>query len=814
MRRLVLSSLRAHTGRLVLTVIAITLSVSFVTAGFVLADSLRSVFDDVSSDIYADVDAQIRAGEGDFDRLESGERFAQADLAAASEIDGVEELVPGLGAEFALFAVDAAGETLRPQGPPVLNFAIAADPTDPQAINPASPFLLVSGGPPGPGEVVLDTAQARELGVVVGDAVTVATPHGTEQFTLAGTVVFGEEEIGVSPYFLLFDLPTMQRLLDEPGRIDGAAIRIADGADPAEVIARVESVLPSTLLVADQAELIGEQQAEFGEGIDLIQSGLLIFAGITTFVAIFVIANTFAVLVGQQTRQLGLLRAVGASSRQAATVVVAEASAVGVLASAFGLGLGLLAAQGIIVLFESVTTGGFPDGPLQLAPRTVAAAVLVGVGVTVVAALVPARRAARVSPMQAMRLDAGGAAGAAERGGRRTASAAVLGLFARPLQRISGASGRLAATNLGRNPRRVLSTAMSMIVGLTLIAGLSVMASSYRATLSDAMRSDFDADLILTGTEGGSVPYAATAALATLPDVEAASGFGRTEVRIGDEIVALSSFQSGTANGVLDLGVVAGSLPGLDETAGDMAGSTAGTAGAVTLDFATDHGLGLGDELAVEFSDGTTVPMTIGAVFDDDSIVTGSVLVDESLVAAHARNVDADLGAVRFRAGVDPTEVQRDVDRVLENFAQIEARTVDEFLAARQAQVDQLLVLAYGLLALTVVIAMSGIANTVALSVLERSHEIGLLRSVGMSRRQVRSMIRYEAVLTAAAGATLGVALGVGIGAVASRLAPAAVIDRLVLPAGQLAVYLVAGTALGLVAAAVPAWRAARRPLV
>ena len=797
MRRLTLSSLRAHKGRLTLTLVAITLAVSFVTAGFVLADSLRSIFDDVSSEIYSEVDAEVRSGVGEFDRVASGERFDQSELAALAGIDGIEQVVPSLGAEFALFTIDQAGETLRPQGPPVLAFSIEADPAAPGLLSAASPFQLISGTPAGPGEVMLDTAQAAALGVVVGDSVEVATPAGPEAFTLAGTVLFGEAESGVSPYFLLFDLSTMQRLLDAPGLIDSASILVADGADVSGVLARIDATLPESLLVADRAQLVAEQNGEFGQIIDIVQIALLVFAGITTFVSIFVIANTFAVLVGQQMRQLGLLRAIGATSRQAGTVIVAEAAVVGVIASAIGLGLGLLAAQGIKLLFESVTTGGFPEGPLELAPRTIVISVAVGVGVTVLSALVPARNAARTSPMQALR------ASTSVTPPRRSLLAGVLGVMSMPVGRLFGTAGRLAATNVKRNPRRVLSTAMSMIIGLTLITGMSVMAASYRITLSEAMTSDFDADLIATAVDGATVPYSAMDAISQLPEVEAVSGFGSTEVRLDGAVIDLASFQSSTANGVLDLDVTAGSVAQLSETQS-----------AVALEFAAQHDLALGDALAIEFSDGAVIETAIAAVFADDSIITSPVLVDRSLVAAHARNSDASLGAIRFRGGVDPVAAQAAVDQVLQSFPQIEDQTTEEFLAARQIQVDQLLMLANGLLALTIIIAMSGIANTVALGVLERTNEIGLLRSVGMSRRQVRSMIRHEAMITSTVGAVLGVGIGVALAAVGSAIAPSSFIDSFVVPGGQLVAYLVAGVSLGLIAAFLPALRASRLNMV
>lgn len=679
----------------------------------------------------------------------------------------------------------------------MLTFSIEGEPTNPAALSSASPFNLITGAPPGPGQVMLDTAQVEVLEVVVGDSVPVATPAGPETFILSGTVIFGDAESGVSPYFLLFELPTMQRLLGAPGLIDGAGVLLADGVDATQVLGQIEASLDDSLLVANQAELIAEQNGQFGELIDIIQIALLAFAGITTFVAIFVIGNTFAVLVSQQMRQLGLLRAIGATSRQAGTVIVTEAALVGAIASAIGLGLGLLAAQGIKLLFESVTTGGFPEGPLELAPRTVVFAVAVGIGVTVVSALIPARQAAKTSPMQALKESVNPTAT------RRSPLAGLLGVFAAPVGHLFGTAGRLAGLNVKRNPRRVLSTAMSMIIGLTLITGMSVMAASYRSTLSEAMTSDFNADVIMTGVNGGDFPFAAMDALAAIPEVEAVSGFGSTEVRYDGSIIDAASLQSASANAVLDLGVTDGAV----ETVSTQSA-------AVSADFAAAQNLSVGDVMALEFSDGSVIDLGIGAVFADTSIISGDVLVDEALVTAHARNADAGLGALRFSATTDPATAQAAVTAVLQSFPQIEEQTVDQFLDARQAQVDQLLVLANALLGLTIIIAMSGIANTVALSVLERTNEIGLLRSVGMSRRQVRSMIRHEALITSTVGAVMGVAFGIGIAALGSVLLPSSFVDRLVVPTGQVVTYLIVGVALGMIAAFVPALQASRLNMV
>lgn len=789
MRRLIIRSLLAHRGRLALTLVAVTLSVSFVTAGFVLADSLRSVFGDVSSGIYDGVDAEIRAADGDFDQLASGQRFPEETLDAAASVPGVESIVPSLGGREVLFSVDDDG-VVRPTGPPTLTFS-TTDQWD------VSPFTPTSGRAPGRGEVMLDATQAEVLDAQVGDEVIVSTPDGLETFTLSGTVTFGDVEAGVIPYFLLFELETMQRLLDAPGLVDSAAVSVEPGVEVDTVVEDLQAALPGSLLVADRSQLVDEQNNEFGQVIGLIQTALLGFAFVTLFVSTFVIANTFAVLVGRQRQQIGMLRAIGASGGQAVGLVVAEAALVGIVASGLGLLGGIAVAEGIILLFETVTTGGFPEGPTLILPRTVAVAVAVGIGVTVASAVVPAIRAGRTSPMEALRPNLAGAVGAPSRTGR-----ALQWLAGATVGRL-GPAGGLAATGAARNPRRVLTTALSMIVGLTLIGSLTVLGASYRTTVEDTAELGYEADLIIVGDEGAAVPHAAVAALADLPEVAAAAGYGSTEVLHDGVVTTIAGFDSATADGVVVLDAIEGST-----------GPLAADQAIITEERAASGSLGVGDRIPVEFSDGAVVDLTVAAVIEPTDLIDSDLLVDAGLIADHARNVDADRGVVRLAEGIGPARGTEVVTRALADRPQLEITTMAEHTESLQARSSQLLALANGLLALTIVVALTGIANTVALSMLERGRELGLLRAVGMTRRQLRTMVRYEAAILSAIGAVAGLALGVGVALVAAPLLPDALVATTTIPIGSLAAYLLISVTFGVLAAALPARRAARRPIL
>ena len=785
---LTLQSLRAHRSRLALTLVAVATAVSFVTASFVLADSLRAVFGDVSAEIYHGVDAEIRAGEGTFDTLATGDRFDASSIDGIAELDGVASVTPVLGGENVVFTVGADGDPLRQTGPPTLTFSTFGD-------SPASPFSTVTGGAPEAGEVMLDTAQARALGIGVGDPVAVTGPTGTETFTLSGTIVFGVTESGVSPYFLLFDLSTMQRLLDAPGRIDSASVVLADSVGLEAVLTGIEAGLPDGLLVADQATLVAEQNGEFGEVIDMIGTALLVFAAITLFVSTFIIANTFAVVVGQQRQQMGLLRAIGARRGQATAVVVAEAAVVGVLASILGLIGGLGVAEGIKALVESVTSGGFPEGPTRVLPRTIAAAVAVGVGVTTISAILPARRAGTVPPLAAMRpgTDAISATGPNGRLGRLLQW--VLGATIGRL----GPAGQIAVTGVARNPRRVLTTSMSMVIGLAVIAAMAVLGTSYRSTLETATASGFDADVIVTGDDGVAVPYTAIDDLLALPDVAAASGYGVTEVLHNGVVTRIAGHQSSTADGVVVF----------ESEAGHVGPLGPGEA-YITAAFADDEGLTVGETTTVEFSNGQRTDLTVRAIVAESSVVNAELMVDATLVSAHARNVDADVAAVRFADGVDPGEGERAVAAALAAHPQLDVEHIDDYISSRQAQADQIMTLANGLLVLTIVVALVGIANTAALSVIERQAEIGLLRAVGMSRRQVRQMVRYEALALSSIAAVAGVGIGVAVASLTAALLPDAFIASLEVPYQSLAIFAVICIGFGVAAAALPARRAGR----
>lgn len=788
MRTLVLRSLRAHRSRLMLTMVAIGISVSFVTASFVLSDSLRNVFGDLSSEIFSEVDAEIRVGQGDFDTIDTGAYFDEASLAQVAGVDGVRSVLPVIEADNTVFAVDDDGELVRPNGPPTKIFSSFGH-------DRASPFTIVTGEPPMPGQVMLDTTQADILEVDIGDPVELSTPDGTLTFTLSGTLIFGDEEIGVSPYFLLFDLDTAQELLSAPGQLSNAWVTLDEDATFDELRSSLQAALSESLVIVDHHTLVDEQSSQFSTIIDLLQIGLLAFAGITMFVSTFVIANTFAVIVGQQRRQIGLLRAIGARSRQAIGVILAEAFLVGLIASVLGVVGGVGLAEGIQALVGLLSNGGFPSGATEILPRTVMIAVALGIGVTVLSAFLPARKAGQVTPLEAM-----GSGSAVEPTTRRGVIFRMLNATIGCL----GASGKLAVTGVARNPRRVLSTAMSMIVGLALISLMSVLTTSYRSTLADVMSNGFDADAVVTGRDGIDITPDAIEQLLALESVEAGSGYANTEVLHDGEITSIIGFDAATADGVVMIDTQA--------TATDTGSrhSLGSEEVYISDDLADANELAVGDTIAVTFSDDDTIDLTVAGVLKHSNVITADLLVDQQLVEAHARNTGAQIAAIRFVPGVDPAAGLRDIETLIASRPELQVETVNDYIADQEAQVDTLMTLVTGLLALTIIVALTGIANTVALSALERRNEFGLLRAVGMSRRQMGRMVRIEAFVLATFGALVGTTIGLGSAAIIAAVVPDSFIASLQIPVGSLVVYAAVCVACGVLAATLPARRTAR----
>ncbi len=836
MLKLVIRGISASKGRLALTMLSIIFGVAFVSGSFVLADSLRSVFDKVSSDIFAGIDAQVRAVPPEVTNTENEVRFDESLATDLANVDGVEELEAGISGFEVVYSIDAEGEIIRPQGPPVLTFSWGG----PSGI---SAFTLVEGSAPVGQQVALDVAQANAGDFAIGDLVDISTTTGAiEQFELASTIEFGSP----GAYFILFDLPTAQRVLDAPGQIDGIAVSALEGVSPNVLVENLQAAVPAEIEVISAETAIGETQDEFGSFIDIFGNILLGFALVTLFVSIFIIYNTFAILVSQRTKQMGLLRAIGASSSQVRGMVLIESLVIGLVASILGLIAGIGVAAGLKWLF-SQGGGTFPDGPLELKTRTIVVVMIVGVLVTVLAAIIPAVKASRISPLEAIadlgaqersmrfRIIAGSLVlfpgiillglGLAGTSGSTSGVLAFLGsgsmltfigvsmlsaLFAgkassalgAPVEALRGTVGRISRDNASRNPQRTSATATALMIGLALITGVSVLAASIKATFNDLLGDALAADLFIF-EEAQGLTFSPTLAeqLQALPEVESAVGFSELEAVVDfssadDGTDRVSAFDVSTGPNILAVEMLEGEL-----TASGVA---------IREDTAADNDITVGQNVALTFDDGEPIDFEVTGIYDQGVILEGNYIVDRTIAAPRLNVDNIDFVGVNYVDGVDSDVARERVDEVAAAYPQLSVQDNTEFQENVEGQVNSILIVINGLLGLCLIIAFFGIINTMALSVLERTREIGLLRAVGMTQRQLRSSIRWEAVIVSLFGTLLGVFMGVVLARAGISALPEGFITATAIPWVSLAVYILLGVILGIVAAYFPARRAAK----
>ncbi len=846
MLKLIVRGIVANLGRLILTLIAVVLGVSAVSGSFILADSLRSVFNQISEDALAGIDAQVRPIPSDIASAFGGGGLPTFDESIVDELEALPEVDRAAGQVSAIervYTVDAEGEIVRPAGPPVFANSWSGD-------SEVSAFTLVDGTPPSGQQIAIDQGQAQKGGFSIGEMVDVSLANGTiEQFELSGLIDFGEGGTG-GAYFILMDLPTIQRATETTGLINSIDLAAAGDLSGDDLVDTVSPLLPDGLEAVPQDVLIEENQESFGQVIDIFGNILLGFAFVILFVSIFIIYNTFAILVGQRTRQLGLLRSIGASANQIRFMVLIEAVLIGLLASL----IGLLGGIGVASLLKWVFSQGgnqFPEGPLEIQPRTIAVVFAVGLFVTVASALIPAFRAAKVAPLEAVR-DGGrkersasfrvvtgsivlvpglilfglalagsfestrntfvglGVGGALIFIGVSMLSALFAGVVASglglPVQSIKGITGRLARDNASRNPQRTSATATALMIGLALITGVAILTASVIRNFDEILEDAIGSDLVLyQPPQGQPFSPALIEPLKALDEVETVSGYAAFRGAIDDDVFDLRAWDSDTGASVINMGLTDGTLESL------------GTDGIAVFDeTATERGLSLGDSVTFEFEDGAFEDFEIRALYDNSQVVDGvSWLFDRAVASEHVATDTVLWIGVSLVGGDDPesaafADAQAKVEAIVKDQPQIEVQNNSEFRQAQIDQLNQIQILIIGLLAMCIVVAFFGIVNTMVLSILERTREIGLLRAVGTTRSQLRTAIRWEAVIVSLFGSLLGVIMGIGLGWATVTAIPDSFLSFVAIPWGQIAIYLVIGALIGVVAALFPGARAAR----
>ncbi len=835
MTRAILKGVFAHKLRLFLTAMAVVLGVSFVAGTFVLTDTINSTFDTLFKEISAGSDVSVRAASGF--GADAGADTVR-DTVPASVLETVRG-VPGVAAAegtvggYAQF-VDKAGKAVTTTGAPTLGFNWTKTPD-------LSPLRLRSGREPQrPGEVMVDAVTAKKHRFAIGDKVKVLFRGPAEEFTVVGTTGFGEADNLAGATLAIFDLDTAQRVFGKAGRFDTVDARAANGVPALELRDRVRRAVPQGVEVVTSQQVATESANAVQSALSFFGTALLVFAGISLFVGGFIILNTFSILVAQRTRELALLRALGASRRQVLVSVIAEAGIVGLLASLVGLGLGILVAIGLQALLKAFGVD-LPASGAKVLPRTVIVSLVVGVVVTVVSSISPARRASKIPPMAALR------GGGIEQGGslrKRTIVGGIVGalgsvalfgglfgggdsalslvglgaalvfvavallspLAAKPMARVIGApfvriaglSGKLGRQNAMRNPRRTAATAAALTVGLGLVACVSVLAASIKDSAAGVVDDYLSADYIIsTSNFMPTISTDLAPRLARQPELAAVSGLQTGEWRSQGQSRSLYGANPAALGRVLKFDVTGGDVAGLQR-------------GEVMVDETElkDKGLSIGGTLPMTFARTGTRELRIAGTFARNQLLGGYLVSTVTFDANFSDRLDFVVLA-KAAAGTTPVAARAAVESVTKEFPNVELRDQSEFKKRQEDQVNQILGLVSALLALSIIIALFGIVNTLALSVFERTRELGLLRAVGMSRRQIRSMIRGESVIIAVLGAILGLAVGVLFG-----WALVAAIDdqgiHLVVPGGQLVIYVVLAAIAGVIAAVFPARRAAR----
>ncbi len=834
MWRVTLKGLLAHKLRLALTAIAIVLGVTFITGTFILTDTLHNTFTTLFSNIYQNIDFQVR-GVAQFSNTNANNGGAVRDpipeslLASVRSVPGV-QVADGSVGGYAQY-VSPEGKAISTGGAPTLGLSFDPDPR-------ISQLRIVQGtAPVTPHDVVMDEGTAQKYGFRVGEQVRILLPGPSSTFTITGIARFGTAVNLAGATIAAFDLPTAQALLGRVGQFGSIDVVATPGANLTVVQRNIARVLPRGVEVVTGKTVADEQTNSIDQALSFFSTALLVFAFIALFVGAFTILNTFSIIVGQRTRELALLRIVGASRRQVFRSVLGEAAIVGLASSVVGIGLGVLAALGLEALLRGFGIT-LPTGPPVFALRTVIVALLVGVGVTVVAAISPARRAVRIPPVAALGDQQAEADVSFRRrfawGGSLTVLGVIVLLFGlakpaiqlvglgavglfvgvamlapavarplssaigRPFARLFGIAGKLGRENSMRSPRRTAQTASALMVGLALVSAIAVFGASLSRSATSSVDDAISADLIITNTNtsgAGNFSTAVPKTASTVPGVTANTTVYGGQFEVRQSLETLRALSTLNLSQTVLLRMTAGS-------------SSALAAGDLLIDTTTannDH-LAVGDRVPVRFALTGPAVLRIGGIYQPNALVT-SYLVGEGFFLRHYQDPLPE--AVLLRTGGSATTNQG-VKQALAPFPNVQVQTRAQFEQTQSNQVNQLLGLVYALLGLAVIIALIGIVNTLMLSVFERTHEIGLLRAVGMRRRQIRAMIRSESVILSVFGAVIGIVIGTGLGvALVSSLRSQGITDTVV-PFSNLVVFLILSALLGLIAASWPARRAAK----
>ncbi|MFH9417886.1 ABC transporter permease [Streptomyces rochei] len=832
MFRTALRNVLAHKARLLMTVLAVMLGVAFVSGTLVFTNTISGALQNSSAKGFDHVDVAVTPEfqEAEGDKVGEQPELTQALVEDSASVPGAASAI-GVVSGFTAVADkdgDLIGDGWSTKGG---NYWGEKDPRYP---------LTDGRAPEGEGEILIDSKTAGRTGYGVGDTVRMSVDGPVITPKVVGVFTTDDGSVAAGGSLTLFDTATAQKLFGKAGTYDEIDVKAKDGVTQAALKAELDKALPKDLVETTTAEKLADDQAEaIASSMSGMKQGLLVFAGIALFVGTFIIANTFTMLVAQRTKELALMRAVGASRRQVTRSVLIEAFVVGVVAAVTGLLAGIGIGAGMRALMSSMGEV-VPDGPLVVSAGTVVAALAVGVLVTMLAAWLPGRRAAKIPPVAAMSsvhaqattkslvlrntlgalvsaagiavvlaaTTMGGSDGQAPMG--LGAVLLIIGVFiltpllsrpliaaAAPVLRLFGVSGKLARQNSVRNPRRTAATASALMIGLTLITGMTVMAGSLQKSIDKMASAAIEADYVVSMANGNWLSPDVSEKLAGADGVTAVSPLRNSPARIGGDTEYLTGVNGSTIGELTDLKVEQGAF------------EVGGTEVVVDGDTAKENGWKAGSAFTVAYEDGEKQRLTVAGVYEGNDMLRG-IMVDNSVLTPHlADPVDMQV-MVKMSDGAS-SAAKDSLQQALDTNPAIKIQDKKDISNEIAKMFTLMLNMLYGLLAMAVIVAVLGVINTLAMSVFERSQEIGMLRAIGLDRKGIKRMVRLESLVISLFGGVLGIGLGVFFGWAAGELMGSTIATyELVLPWGRMGVFLLLAAVVGVLAALWPARRAAR----
>ncbi|HUG64822.1 MAG TPA: FtsX-like permease family protein [Gaiellaceae bacterium] len=845
-------SLRGLAGRklrAVLTGIAIVLGVAMISGTYILTDTVDRAFTTLFTESYAGTDAVV-TGRG-LDISIDGERppSPPVDASLLESVRAVPETALATGIvqdDRSTKLLTPEGEAVNAEGFPTLAFGLDTSPEYRQ-FNPLN--LFEGRWPAADDEVVIDVGAADKQGYEVGDKVGIRTLQPTREFELVGVAQYGDLDSLGSINFVIFTVPTAQLLLDREGQYDAISVAGREGISEEELVAAIEPVLPADAEVVSASAEAQEQSDEVGEFTAIFRYFLLAFAAIALFVGAFVIFNTFSITVAQRTREFATLRTIGASRRQILGSVILESLVIGFVASIIGLGLGVVLAEGIEALFRSLGVE-LPTADRVFATRTIVVSLIVGVGITLVAGLFPAIRATRVPPIAAVRegstlpksrfapympwVAALVVVGSLAMLGRAmfaddlgtsdrllSIAAGVLLLFlgvallssrlvkpiaavvGAPARRAGGVAGRLASGNAVRNPSRTAATAAALMIGIALVAFIATLTNGMKASNREVIEEQVIADYVVTALDGYT-PFVAAAgdALAASPVPEIVTSVRSDGGLIDDATARISGIEPET--------ITQAYVFDWREGSDDVVTGLGTTNAVIDKSFAEDHDIAVGDTVTLRSTADRTADVTVVGIYEPPPFYP---LLNQVSVSLELFDSLYDRPRNRWTwanvAGESTDEGRARMEEAIAGFPDTQLETREEWIQREDADFNEFISFLYVMLTLAVFVSIFGMINTLVLSVYERTREIGMLRAIGMTRRQVRRMIRHESIITALIGAAIGLPLGIFLAALVNRALSEFDI-RFAIPWGQLAILTIVAIVIGILAAIMPARRAAK----